>query len=194
MRIMLVIPLLLASTAVAAGGGPLRASTDVIVFGHELVLFGQFTNRLPDQTVIVRAKEPGDPGYTTVSVATTGSRGRWRVRVTPTIETTYEARTVSEASAPLVIHVRPHVSLKRRQGRFVVRVVSTASYEGRFVLIQRRASGRWRAIGRVIVSAKPRRFNVALPRGSSTLRAYLPRSQAGRGYVAGVSPPIVVRR
>jgi hypothetical protein len=158
------------------------------------VLFGQFTNRLSDQTVIVRAKEFGDPTYTTVSVATTGSRGRWRVTVAPTIQTTYQVRTVSESSAPLDIHVRPHVSLKRRGGRFVLQVVSTASYEGRFVLIQRRVSRTWKQVAWVTLSRVPQRFTIPLPHGRSRLRAYLPRSQAGAGYVAGVSPSVVVRR
>jgi hypothetical protein len=195
MRGAFLIVLVLAPLAAAAtGSGPLRASSDPIVFGRELILFGQFTNRLPDQTVILRAKEYGDPTYTTVSVATTKKAGRWRVAVAPTIQTTYQASTVSEVSAPLDIHVRPHVSLKRRGGRFVLRVISTANYEGRFVLIQRRASRRWLRVAQVTVSRRPRRFTVPLPHGMSRVRAYLPRSQAGPGYVAGVSPAVVVRR
>jgi hypothetical protein len=180
--------------AAGTGSGPLRASRDPIVFGHEVILFGQFTNRLPDQTVTVRAKEYGDPGYTTVSVATTGRRGRWHVTVTPTIQTKYEAGTVSETSAPLEIHVRPHVVLKRQRAGFVVRVISTTSYEGHFVLIQRRLSGRWTRVARVTVSRRPRRFTIPLPHGRSRVRAYLPRSQAGAGYVAAASPSVVVRR
>jgi hypothetical protein len=194
MRIALAVVLVLIPVAAAAPTSePLRASRQTIVFGREVVLFGRFTNRLPDQTVIVRAKEHGATTYETIGVATTKSGGRWRTVVTPTIRTTYQARTVSEVSAPLEIHVRPHVSLKRRGQRFVARVVSTASYEGRFLVIQRRAQRGWRRLGRVVVSRTPRRFEIPLPRGSSRLRAYLPRSQAGAGYVAGLSPTIVVR-
>ena len=195
MRPLLLIALTLAPLASASvGSNPLRASTDPLVFGKPLVLFGQFANRLSDQTVILQAKEFGDPAYTTVSVATTKAGGRWRLVVSPTIQTTYQASTVSERSAPLDIHLRPHVSLKPRGRGFVLRVVSTASYEGRFVLIQRRVSKRWHEVGRVVVSKTPRGFNIALPKGTSRLRAYLPRSQAGAGYVAGVSTPIVVTR
>jgi hypothetical protein len=195
MRIALLLVLVLAPVATAAGASePLRASRQTIVFGRAVILFGQFTNRLPDQTVILRAKEYGDSTYTTVGVETTKSVGRWQTVVMPTIATKYEARTVSEVSAPLEIHVRPHVSLKRRGGRFVVRVISTASYEDRFVLIQRRSGRAWKRIARVAVSRTPGRFEVPLPRGVSRVRAYLPRSQAGRGYVAGISPAVVVRR
>jgi hypothetical protein len=195
MRIALLLVLALAPVATAGGGSePLRASSGTIVFGRGVILFGQFTNRLPDQTVIVRAKEYGDPTYTTVGVATTKRAGRWQTAATPTIGTKYEARTASEVSAPLEIHVRPHVSLKRQGRRFVVRVISTVSYEGRFLVIQRRSAGSWKRIARVVVSRTPGRFDVPLPRGLSRVRAYLPRSQAGSGYVAGISPTVVVRR
>lgn len=195
MRTAVALALALAPLAAASRASePLRASPGTIVFGREAVLFGQFTNRLPDQTVILRAKEHGDPTFTTVGVATTRRAGRWRTVVTPTIGTTYEARTENEVSAPVEIRVRPHVSLRQRRGRFVLRVISTVSYEGRYLFIQRRVRGRWVRLARVTVSRDPRRFNVRLPRGTSRVRAYLPRAQAGPGYVAGVSAVVIVRR
>jgi hypothetical protein len=173
---------------------PLRASPATIVFGRSTVLHGQFANRIPDQPVAVRARQYGERSYTTVGEPSTGAQGRWRLTVSPTIGTTYEVRTENEVSAPLVVHVRPRVSLSRRSGRFVVRVTSTVSYEGRFLLIQRRVGGRWARAARVVVSRRPRRFGVPLPHGRSQIRAYLPRAQAGAGYVAGISPTIAVRR
>jgi hypothetical protein len=192
-----VLTLVLALTPLASAARasePLRASPGTAVFGREVVLYGQFTNRLPDQTVVVRAKEYGDTTYSTVGVATTRRAGRWRTVVMPTIGTMYEARTENEASAPLEVRVRPHVALSRRSGRFVVSVVSTVSYERRFLMIQRRVRGRWVRVVRVVVRRKPRRFTVPLPHGLSHVRAYLPRSQAGGGYVAGISKAVLVRR
>jgi hypothetical protein len=195
MRIALIFALAVTPLALAAEAAePLRATPGTIVFGRKVTLFGQFTNRLSDQTVIVRARELGDPGFTTVGVTTTKSGGRWRTTVAPTIATTYRVSTVTELSAPVTVHVRPFVVLRRRGGRFFVRVVSTASYQNHFVLIQRRSGGRWATVGRVTLRHEPRRFSVTLPRGSSRVRAFLPRSQAGAGYAPGFSSTVAVRK
>jgi hypothetical protein len=195
MRIALALVLVLTPAARAAEASePLLASRTTIVFGGEVTLFGRFTNGFADQPVILREKEYGDTAYSTLAVLTTKRGGRWRMTVTPAILTSYLASTENERSAPLDIHVRPRVSLTRNRGRFVARVVSNATYEHRFILIQRRARRGWTRIARIVLSRKPRRFNVPLPLGVSRLRAYLPRSQAGAGYVAGFSPAIVVRR
>jgi hypothetical protein len=195
MRIALALVFVLTPVAGAAETSePLLASRTTIVFGGEVTLFGKFTNGFPDQPVVLRAKEHGDTAYSTLAVLATKKGGRWRTTVTPAIQTSYEANTENERSAPLDIRVRPRVSLTRNRGRFLARVVSNATYEQRFLLIQRRTQRGWTRIARIVLSRKPRRFNVHLPLGVSRLRAYLPRSQAGAGYVAGFSPAIVIRR
>src|SRR2546423_3709276 len=189
MRIALALVFVFAPVASAADASePLLASRRTIVFGGEVALFGRFTNGFPDQPVILRAKEHGDTAYSTLAVLTTKRRGRWRTTVTPAIQTSYQVNTENERSAPLDIQVRPRVSLTRNRGRFVARVVSNATYEHRFLLIQQRTQRGWTRVARIVLSRKPRRFNVPLPLGISRLRAYLPRSQAGAGYVAGFSP------
>ncbi len=125
---------------------------------------------------------------------TTRSGGRWSLNVTPAIETDYEATSLTEQAGPLTIRVRPRVTLRRRGGRFVVLAVSTASYQGRVVWLQRRTAKGWKRIAKIVLRARPRRFDVRLPRGVSRLRAYLPKSQAGAGYLAGFSAAISVRR
>jgi hypothetical protein len=190
-----VLVFVLTPVAVAAGAsGPLLASRTTVVFGREVLLFGRFANGFADQAVVLRAKEFGETKYSTLAVLTTKSGGRWRMSVTPTIQTSYQVSTASERSARLEIHVRPRVSLTRSGGHFVARVVSSATYEDRYLLMQRLDLRGWKRIARIVLSRKPRRFDVKLPLGVSKVRAYLPRSQAGAGYVAGFSPTVVIRR
>jgi hypothetical protein len=73
-------------------------------------------------------------------------------------------------------------------------VLSTLSYEQRFVFLLRRKSRGWITLTRVVLSSKPRTFGVRLPRGISRVRIFLPRSQAGAGYLPSSSATVVVRR
>jgi hypothetical protein len=195
MRLALLVALALAPAALAVPlTEPVHATLTTIVFGQNVRLSGRFTHRLADQPVVLSAKEYGDTAYASVAVLSTSQGGRWVTTIAPSIQTSYKASSLGETTAALAIRVRPRVALRRAHGHWVVRVFSTGSYAGRFVLIQLRDGGAWKNLGRVVLRRKPRRFDVRLPRGMSRVRAYLPRSQAGRGYLAGTSATAVVRR
>src|SRR4051812_18718186 len=195
MRLALFVALALAPAALAAPlTEPVHATRTTIVFSQNVGLSGRFTHGLADQPVVLAAKEYGDAAYASVAILSTSPGGRWLTTIAPSIQTSYKASSLGETTAPLAIRVRPRLSLSRAHGHWVVRVFSTGSYAGRFVLIQLRAGETWKNFGRVVLRRKPRRFDLRLPHGVSRVRAYLPRTQAGRGYLAGTSATAVVRR
>src|SRR3954452_21304272 len=173
---------------------PVHATRTTIVFGKNVRLSGRFTHGLADRPVVLSAKEYGDTAYAATAILSTSEGGRWVTTIAPSIQTSYKASSLGETTAPLAIRVRPRLALKRAHGHWVVRVFSTGSYAGRFVLIQLRSDNGWADARRRVLRRKLRRFDVPLPRGMSRVRAYLPRSQAGRGYLAGTSATAVVRR
>jgi hypothetical protein len=185
---------LVPAAAGAAWTAPPHASRPDVVFGGGLVLSGTFAHGLADQPVIVLAKQQGESAYSSTALITTKSGGRWSVSVHPTIHTSYEASSLAERTPPVEIGVRPRVTLVRTAGHFVARVLSAASYEHRFVLLQRRGAHGWKTLKRVVLRRKPRKFDVQLPHGLSRLRIFLPRSQAGAGYLSNFSRTLLVRR
>ena len=80
--------------------------------------------------------------------------------------------------------------------RYVAKVTSDLGYGGHWVLVQRRnALGGWHSVKRVFLGSSSRAvFRMRLPHGRSVLRLFLPESQAGAGYVSGLSHLLFVRR
>jgi hypothetical protein len=184
----------LPAAAGSAATAPVHASRPDLVFGGSVQLSGKFDHGLADQPVVLLAKEHGDSAYSSTALLATEAGGRWSVKVTPTIATSYEATSLAERTPALSVGVRPRVTLSRSRGRFVARVLSAASYERHFVLLQRRGAHGWKPVERIILSRRPRSFAVKLPHGQSRLRLFLPHSQAGAGYLAGFSKTVLVRR
>jgi hypothetical protein len=185
---------LVPAASVAAATGPMHATRPDIVFGGGVVLSGKFDHGQADQSVVLVAKQHGEASYSSVALLATKAGGRWSLRVTPTIETSYEASSLTEQTPALTIKVRPRVTLARSRDRFVARVLSAVSYEGHFVKLQRRGAHAWKTIRRIKLSQRPRKFDVKLPHGLSRLRVFLPRAQAGAGYLPGFSKTVLVRR
>jgi hypothetical protein len=138
------------------------------------------------------------------SVVTTNS-GAYTVAVTPEIGTSYRAEFLSGTtrvpSTVAVVQVRPQVRLVLRsvvgvRANLRTAVISGLSYEGKFVLVQRKNRlGEWSTVKRVTVGAdSAARFSVRLPSGTSRIRTLLPASQAGTGYVASASRVVLASR
>jgi len=185
---------LLPAAAGSAATAPMHASRSDLVFGGSVELSGKFDHGLAGQPVVLLAKEHGETTYSSTALLATEAAGRWSVKVEPTIATSYEATSLAERTPAISVGVRPRVTLSRSRGRFVARVLSAASYERHFVLLQRRGAHRWKTVQRIVLSRRPRRFKVKLPHGRSRLRLFLPASQAGAGYLAAFSKTVLVRR
>ena len=163
----------------------LDASRRTVVYGQNVVLSGAVSSAGAGELVEL-------PG---VAAVRTGVGGVWRRVVTPRVSREYRARWRTATSAPVAIGVRPAIRTAYRRGALIIRVVAARSFAGRRVVVERRASGSWRRVA----TARLRRGSRAtvrprLPHGRSVVRVVLPAREAGRGYLAGASRPLTVRR
>jgi plastocyanin len=131
-------------------------------------------------------------GVQTATTVITEPDGTWSLRVRPTIRTEYfvEFGSLASRSAPIV-YVRPKVSLRVRNGRFIAAVGPAAVFGRKLVQLQRRSGNRWRTID-VVRTARNgvARFRSPVPRGRQVLRLTV---RPAPGYLAGFSNRLTYR-
>lgn len=182
----------------------LQASRASVIAGGAATLSGSVAGAQSGQTVSVVATPVGQP-QRTIPLATDAS-GTFSLRVTPLIGTTYQAvvkstqsGTVRAQSSPITIQVSPRITLRRvGKIRFATTVVDANAIDGNRVYLTKWVPRVRRYV--VFASARLRpslSSDTVFTAAFATklrhvkLRAYLPRSQAGPGYVAGFSNFIV---
>ena len=140
--------------------------------------------------------QPYGKGTQSLATATTQANGAFTFSVSPTIQTSYLAHWRTTNSNPVTVNVAPRVGFGLSGRMYVAKVTSDLTYGGHSVLLQRRnVLGGWHSIKRVFLGDNSRAlFRVRLPHGRSVLRLVLPTSQAGTGYVQGLSRLLAVRR
>jgi plastocyanin len=170
----------------------LGSSLPTVIYGSATQLNGQVSNQLSNQPVTLSAQQYGK-SVQSVQSTTTQATGTFIFGVTPTISTTYVARYAPSNSNPVTVNVAPRVGFGRNGRMFVAKVTSDLSYTGKFVLVQKKNRvGGWYTFKRLYLGDSSRAtFLSKLPKGSYTLRLYLPASQAGLGYVASVSRLVI---
>ena len=156
------------------------------------MLSGTVSTAKAGEVITVLAQPYGELAATPIGTATTTGSGQWAFTVRPSIQTTYTAKTSTSTGAPLTISVHPRVGLGYQGGIFSTKVTGGAgatSFAGKVVFFQRRnSSGRWVTLDKVVLNVNSfARFKVKLPRGSSYVRVYLTKAQAGAGYLDGTS-------
>jgi plastocyanin len=173
----------------------LSANTQTVVYGDGTSVSGVVTNQLTNEPVSLTA-QPYGKGTQAVATTTTAANGTFSVDVSPTIQTSYQAHWRTTNSPSVTVDVAPRVGFGRIGRLYVARVTSDLTYGGHFVVVQRRgAFGGWTSIKRVYLGDNSRAvFGLRLIKGRSTLRVALPQSQAGAGYVRGMSRMITVVR
>jgi plastocyanin len=178
-----------------AGHVSLFAATQRVIYGSSTRLSGDVPNQLASETVNLTS-EPFGKGTQSLATATTSSSGTFTFDVSPTIQTSYTAHWRTTTSNPVTINVAPRVGFGVLGRRYVAKVTSDLGYGGHWVLVQRRnALGGWHSVKRVFLGSSSRAvFRMRLPHGRSVLRLFLPESQAGAGYVSGLSHLVSVRR
>jgi len=174
----------------------LNAASHAVVYGGATSLTGSVSSRQSSESVVLTAQQFGSTTASRANVATTTTGGAFSFSVTPTIQTTYRAEWRSATSPAVTVFVRPRLGFGRSGRIFTAKATSDISYQGHFVFVQRRkAFGSWRTVKKVFLGASSTaRFRVALPHGRWFLRLAMPSSQAGAGYIAGLSRTIIVRR
>jgi plastocyanin len=173
----------------------LSASSQTIVYGSSTRLSGALSNQLTNESVTLTS-QPFGKGTQSIDSTTTATNGSFSFGVSPTIQTSYQAHWKTTSSPNVTVNVAPRVGLGRIGRLYVTKVTSDLNYAGHFVLVQRRnAIGGWKTLKRVFLGGTSRAvFRIGLPHGHSVLRVALPESQAGAGYVQGMSRMLFVKR
>jgi hypothetical protein len=108
--------------------------------------------------------------------------------VRPTVKTTYLAQAGIAPSAGVTINVRPRVGFGINGRHWTVKVTARDSFAGSMVMLQRRAGYHWITIRRVVLNLNSvAHFTSRLRHGTWTVRAFVPSSETGPGYLAGIS-------
>jgi hypothetical protein len=173
----------------------LTGNTSTVVYGSSTSVTGQVTNQLSNEPVTLTS-QPTGKGSQSLATTTTQSNGAFSFSVSPTIQTAYQAHWRTQNSPSVTVNVAPRVGFGRSGRLFIAKVTSDLNYGGKFVVVQRKGRfGGWTAIKRVYLGDSSRAvFSMRLVKGRSTLRVVLPATQAGDGYVQGLSRMIFVKR
>ncbi|HEX3226670.1 MAG TPA: cupredoxin domain-containing protein [Gaiellaceae bacterium] len=166
----------------------LTAATQTIVYGSSTKVSGAVTNQLSNEPVTLTS-QPYGKGTQSIASQATGANGSFAFGVSPTIQTSYQAHWKTTASPSVTINVAPRVGFGLRGRLYIAKVTSDLNYAGHFVLVQKRnAIGTWKTLKRVYLGGNSNAaFRLHLARGRTVLRLALPESQAGAGYVQGIS-------
>jgi len=157
-------------------------------------LSGTVSTQKAGVTVTILATEVGAVAAEPVATATTDSTGTWTVVVRPAVKTTYQAQVGTAPTAGVTINVAPRVGLGINGRRWTVKVTGRDSFAGSLVLIQRRAGYHWVTVGRVILNLSSIGHYISHTRHAHwTIRAYVPSSETGPGYMAGASHTVRIR-
>jgi len=187
------------------GSITLTAAPSQVIYGRQVALTGKVSPAKGGVAVDVYARAYPEQAFTKVASITTAADGSYTYAEPPRTRTDYMTQfadgSTKGTSAAVVVTVRPKVTLAKKsvrngKAKFKTGVVSSASYAGKSVLLQRRNSaGGWTTVRRVKLGEfSSRVFSVRIPAGRSKWRTYLQVTMAGAGYVASWSPARSVRR
>jgi plastocyanin len=177
----------------------LAASKPLVVYGTKVALTGKVNPVKGQVTVDLWARPYPESAFAKVATTTTQGDGSYAFSLPPQLRTEYRTQFVDgalKADSPVVtVLVRPKVTLavksvSGRTAKLRTGVVSTVSYAGKPVLVQRRNSqGGWTTVRTVrLGDFSAVTFSVRVPSGTTRWRVYLQASQAGGGYEPSFSP------
>src|SRR5919198_2280480 len=173
----------------------ITASRAVTTCCQAVKLSGTISTHKPGQTVIILGREVDALAAQPVAQTTTGANGDWTAVVRPSVKTTFRAQAGTAPSAGVTVNVRPRVGFGINGRRWTVKVTGRDSFAGSLVLVQRRAGSRWITIQRVVLDLNSvAHFTAKVRRHARwTVRAFVPTSETGPGYLAGVSHQVQIR-
>jgi hypothetical protein len=179
------------ATAPPAVTTTFTASTRTTTCCQSVKLSGTVSTGKAGEPITVLERQADDVIDTTAATTVTGSGGAWSVSVVPTIGTTYTAQTSTSKAPPIAIGVHPRLGLGVSGNTFSAKVTARDSFGGRVAYFQvaTRPGGAWKTRALVVINLQSvARFHVALLRGHTYyVRIYLPKVQAGPGYLDGTS-------
>ena len=160
-------------------------------------VLGAISSGAEGEYVVVKGKECGIPGafFRGLSGATTLAGGQYEASVPIRTKTTLRAEWKAAQSATVVVTPRANVRLTKEPAGFRVSLTNDVeSADGKRVTIERFTGTGWKKLQTVVLEALPgyvqyaekKKLRFKVPKGT-TIRAVLPRSQAGACYLAGYS-------
>lgn len=187
------------------GSATLAASAPIVVYGGKVTLGGKVAPAKGSVSVDLLARPYPESGFAKVASVASGGDGSFAFSLPPQIRTEYKVSFVDGStrgeSAAVTVQVRPKVTLsvvRVASGKVTLKtgVVSSLTYAGKPVLVQRRNSaGGWTTVRTVKLGQfSTVRFTSAAPAGTTKWRTYLQASQAGAGYEASFSRTVKVVR
>jgi hypothetical protein len=171
----------------------MTASKSIVTCCEVSKLTGTVSTGKAGEPVTILGRKYGDIVSSVVGTTTSTEGGDWSFSVRPSIQTTYQAKTSTATGAPLTIRVHPRVGLGFQNRTFTTKVTGgsgATSFAGKIVWFQRKpvVGGSWTTLQKVVLDTNSfARFTAKLPRGNQLVRVYLPQSEAGAGYLDGVS-------
>jgi hypothetical protein len=166
-----------------------------VLYGDTFLLNGTVDREGAGLVVIVSARPHGRSEYREVARVRTTAGGRWRYTARPAIRTLYRARIGRLLSTPVAVDVEPRITLRGSRGRFAVSVRAARPFSGKFVLLQRRTTGPWESVRRLVLDDRSATsFTFGHSSTRTQIRVFMPTSQVGPGYVAARSPVFTLLR
>jgi hypothetical protein len=164
-----------------------RDGKSTVVYGRRITLSGNAQGSAPK--VALYAQSPGDTVQRQVGPLSANG-GFWTATVKPSVWTVYEARFAG-TRATATIEVRPRVALAGLgHRRFKATVHGAHSFAGKLVDEQRRVGGQWQTVAQLTLDFQSSAtFRVA---SDGWMRVVIPQSEAGLGYVDGLSRAVHV--
>jgi plastocyanin len=174
----------------------IAGSRNVGIFGDAMTLSGAISGKASGQHVTVTATPASGPAYS-YDVVTTAN-GSWTLQVQPRATTTYKASWDTATSKPIVVTLRPRLTLQKvGRHQYLVVVLAAHSMAGKQLDIARRIGGRYVVFRHATITSIARTsttsvaYFVAFVRPGTHLRAFLPKSQVGSDYLDGHSNFVV---
>jgi hypothetical protein len=164
------------------------ASRAVTTCCQAVRLSGTISTHNVGQVVTILGREYDDIAAGPVTKTTTTANGEWTAVVRPSVKTTYWAQAGTAPSAGVAVNVRPRVGLGIQGRRWTTKVTGRDSFAGTVVWLQRRVGYRWVTVHRVVLKLNSvAHFTMPRHRGRWTVRAFVPTSETGPGYLSGTS-------
>lgn len=182
-----------------AGSATIAASRPLVVYGRTVTLAGKVNPAKGAVSVELWARPYPEQAFAKVASVASGGDGSYAFSLPPQLRTEYRVQFVDGATrgeSPVVtVQVRPKVTLAVKSvsgstATLRTGVVSTLTYAGKPLLLQRRNSeGGWTTVRTLTLGQfSTATVKVRLPSRTTKWRTYLQESQAGGGYVASWSP------
>lgn len=167
----------------------LAASSSTTICCRTIRLSGTVSSGKAGESITILAREFSTIVSSPVATTTTNAAGAWSVSITPTIATTYVAQTSTSKSPAVTVGVHPRVGFGISGNTFSAKITAHGSSGGRLTYFQTRTSSGWHTLKLVVVNLQSiAKFHVTLKRHHTYyVRIYLPKIQAGPGYLDGSS-------